>query len=101
MSPLRPRTRLDTHTVINQPPPFENCNLYLSDHAFQEAAATAGGGQHQGRLTEFGARVGSSEVIEWGALANRNKPRLVSFDRYGQRIDEVEFHPAYHDLMQM
>lgn len=54
MSPLRPRAHLDTHDVVNQPPPFENINLFLSDHALPQAVATAGGGQHQARLTEFG-----------------------------------------------
>lgn len=99
MSPLRPRTHLDTHTVTNQPPPFEGVNLFTGDRALREAVAAASGSQHEARLAAFGARMGSAEVVEWADQANRIKPRLVSFDRYGQRLDEVAFHPAYHHLM--
>jgi putative acyl-CoA dehydrogenase len=99
MSPLRPETHLETHDVFNQPPPFENVNLFTSDVALQEAVARAGAGEHRERLTAFGARCGSPEVAEWAMQANKNPPQLKSFDHYGQRIDEVEFHPAYHQLM--
>lgn len=99
MSPLRPRTHLETHDVFNQPPPFEDVNLFTSDVALQEAAARAGAGEHCERLAAFGARCGSAEVAEWAMQANRNPPQLRTFDRNGQRIDEVKFHPAYHQLM--
>ncbi len=101
MSPLNPRTHLETHDVTNQPPPFENVNLFLSDIALREAVVRAGGGQHHERLAAFGARAGSAEVAEWAMQANRNPPQLRIFDPYGRRIDEVEFHPAYHALMRM
>ncbi len=99
MSPFRPRTKLDTHEVTNQPPPFEDVNLFTSDLALQHALGHAGGADHAGRLAAFGARAGSAEVAEWAMQANRNRPELRAFDRYGRRIDEVEFHPAYHWLM--
>src|SRR5689334_11522390 len=99
MSPLRPETHLETHDVFNQPPPFENVNLFTSDVALQEAVARAGAGEYRERLAAFGARCGAAEVAEWAMQANKNAPQLKTFDRYGQRIDEVEFHPAYHQLM--
>lgn len=99
MSPLKPRTQLETHEVTNQPPPFEDVNLFESDIALKEAVIRAGGGVHRDRLAAFGARAGSAHVAEQATQANRNPPQLKSFDRYGQRIDEVEFHPAYHSLM--
>jgi len=99
MSPLRPRTHLQTHDVVNQPPSFEDVNLFTTDRALQGAVAAAGGAAHHERLASFGARAGSSEVQEWAMLANRNPPQLRIFDRYGARLDEVEFHPAYHCLM--
>ncbi len=101
MSAYKPRTMLETHEVTNQPPPFENVNLFTSDLALQHALGHAGGAAHAGRLAEFGARTGSAEVADWAMQANRNPPQLKSFDRYGQRIDEVEFHPAYHELMKL
>ena len=99
MPAFHPSTELETHSVTNQPPPFEDINLFTTDLALQEAVARAGGAAHAERLTKFGARVGSAEVAEWAMQANRNIPQLKAFDRYGRRLDEVEFHPAYHQLM--
>src|SRR5215470_14824419 len=99
MSALRPRSQLETHDVSNQPPPFEDVNLFTSDVALQAAVADAAGQTYAERLSAFGARAGSAETAAWALQANENLPRLKAFDRYGQRIDEVEFHPAYHRLM--
>src|SRR5215831_19147269 len=99
MSALRPRSQLETHDVSNQPPPFEDVNLFTSDVALQVAVAAAGGQTHAERLSAFGARAGSAETAAWAMQANESPPRLKAFDRYGQRIDEVEFHQAYHRLM--
>ncbi len=99
MSSLRPRSRLETHDVSNQPPPFEDVNLFTSDVALQAAVVAAGGETHEDRLSAFGAGAGSAETALWATQANENPPRLKAFDRYGRRIDEVEFHPAYHQLM--
>lgn len=101
MSSIRPIVRLDTHEVLNQPPPFEDMNLFTGDRALADAVARAGGAQHGERLSALGARCVSGEVIDWGVEANRNVPVLENFDRYGQRVDEVRFHPAYHQLMQL
>jgi putative acyl-CoA dehydrogenase len=101
MSAFRPETHLETHDVTNQPPPFENVNLFETDHTLRDAVEKAGGSVHRDRLAAFGARCGSAEVAEWAMQANKNPPQLRQFDKYGQRLDEVEFHPAYHALMAM
>ncbi|HVI99056.1 MAG TPA: acyl-CoA dehydrogenase family protein [Sphingomonas sp.] len=101
MPPLRPIAHLETHEVTNQPPPFEDVDLFTSDRALVDAVACAGGGRHEERLRMLGRRAGSAEAIGWGVEANRNPPVLDRFDRYGRRIDEVHFHPAYHALMAM
>lgn len=99
MSALRPLSLLDTHEVVNQPPPLEEVNLFTGDLALAEAVARSGGEAHRDRLSALGARCGSAEVIDWGVQANRHPPVLDTHDRYGRRIDEVTFHPAYHQLM--
>lgn len=99
MSSIKPLTQLETHEVFNQPPPFEGLNLFTGDSALVEALRKAGGGMHEPRLAALGARAGTAEVIDWGYEANRKTPELDTFDRYGRRIDEVRFHPAYHQLM--
>jgi putative acyl-CoA dehydrogenase len=99
VSALRPRNHLETHDVANQPPPFEDVNLFTSDVARQAAVAAAGGEAHADRISAFDARTGSTETAEWATQANGNPPQLKAFDRYGRRTDEVEFHPAYHWLM--
>jgi putative acyl-CoA dehydrogenase len=99
MSALRPRSQLETHDVFNQAAPFEDVNLFTSDVALQAAVAAAGGKMHAERLSAFGMQAGSAEAAAWAMQANENSPQLKVFDRYGQRIDEVEFHPAYHRLM--
>jgi len=101
MTPFNPRTALETHDVTNQPPPFEDIDIFRTDKAFVNAVAQAGAGCHASRLSAFGIRCGSAEALDWAMQANRNPPQLKVFDRYGERIDEVEFHPAYHALMAM
>ncbi len=99
MAPLHPRTALTTHDVTNQPPPFEDVNIFATDRVLNDAVEREGAASHAPSLSTFGARVGSAEVIGWSFEANRNAPELKTFDRYGRRIDEVSFHPAYHKLM--
>ena len=101
MAHLRPLTELPTHAVSNQPPPLEGVSLWASDLALREATAREGGAWASAELERFGERCGSAEVIGWGFEANRNRPELLTFDRYGQRIDEVRYHPSYHALMQL
>ena len=90
-----------THEVVNQSPPFENVNLFSSDRPLMDAVTREGGGQAANRLTAFGAVCGSAEAFERGRLANEYTPRLKAFDPKGRRLDTVEFHPAYHECMQI
>lgn len=101
MASLRPVSRFDTHEVFNQPPPLEDVNLFTSDLALSDAVSRAGGEGHRQRLSVMGARAGSQEVQGWGIEANRVLPVLETHDRFGRRIDEVTFHPAYHQLMDL
>ena len=88
-----------THEVTNQPPALEDYNLFASDTALREGVAREGAGWAIDDLTAFGAKTGRAEMIEAGQLANRHTPELKAFDRFGHRIDKVEFHPAYHKVM--
>jgi putative acyl-CoA dehydrogenase len=101
MSAFRPVERLDTHEVSNQVPPLEDVDLFAGDRALHDAVRHWGGAGHVERLTDLGRRCGSAEVIDWGVQANRVTPVLDTYDRYGRRIDEVTFHPAYHQLMEL
>jgi putative acyl-CoA dehydrogenase len=91
--------RFTTHEVFNQPPPFEDVNLYASDLALIDAVEREGGGHAVGALGAFGQIAGSAEALERGRLANEHTPQLSTYDRQGRRRDTVTFHPAYHTLM--
>lgn len=97
----RPRTSLATHEVANQPDALVGANLYADDRLLAALAAPRVEPAHRDRLVAFGARVGSAEVLQWGEQANASPPVLRTFDRVGRRIDEVDFHPAYHELMRL
>ena len=88
-----------THSVENQPPPLEALNLYESDRTLKAAVAREGAGWAAARLGAFGALVGSAQVQALGHAANRNPPELRTHDRFGNRVDQVDFHPAWHELM--
>jgi putative acyl-CoA dehydrogenase len=79
--------------------PLEPYNLYSADPVLRRAVDREGAGASDADLVEFGARVGSEEVYRWGFEANRYSPELVTHDRFGERIDEVRYHPSYHSLM--
>ncbi|MFB6636703.1 acyl-CoA dehydrogenase family protein [Streptomyces chartreusis] len=92
-----------THTVTNQPPTLVGYDVYTTDRALSEAV-----GRHVApelldevgeELAAFGRTCGSAQVQEWGVLANENPPRLRTHDRYGHRVDEVDFHPSWHRLL--
>ncbi|MGA5203863.1 acyl-CoA dehydrogenase family protein [Streptomyces variegatus] len=92
-----------THTVTNQVPPLVGYDVFSADRALAAAV-----GRHLdpdlreevlGELSALGRTSGSAQVQEWGRLANENPPRLLTHDRYGNRVDEVEFHPSWHRLL--
>src|SRR5579862_5840087 len=89
-----------THVVDNQPPPLENYNVYSSDRALVENYARYAPGASDFELVELGELAGRPESIELGFDANEHSPELRTHDRFGNRIDEVRFHPAWHTLMQ-
>ncbi|MGW5278175.1 acyl-CoA dehydrogenase family protein [Streptomyces collinus] len=92
-----------THTVTNQPPPLVGYDVFTADRALVEAVErhTAADTLDEVRaeLAALGTSAGSAQVQEWGALANEYPPRLRTHDRYGHRIDRVEFHPAWHRML--
>jgi putative acyl-CoA dehydrogenase len=87
--------------VPNQPPPLEGYDVFGSDRVLVEALRREGGESHREELGELGRIVGSPEVARFGEQANRYPPTLRTHDRFGNRIDEVDFHPAYHELMEI
>ena len=87
-----------THEVLNQPPPLRGRNLFDDDAALQEGLAREGADWARDRLRAEGAFWGG-DPVEWGFAANEHPPALHTHDRYGNRRDEVEFHPAWHELM--
>lgn len=99
MASHAPATHLETHEVTNQPAALAPYNPYLGDTALREAVRREAGDWLDVRMEALGKLVGSEQVVELGSEANRHPPELVSFDRYGRRLDEVRFHPAYHRLM--
>src|SRR5262249_9201840 len=89
----------DTHEVFNQPPPLAGHNLFAADAALHEGVAREGAGWAEPELRGLGKRCGDAATIELGFQANTNPPQLKSFDRFGHRRDQVEFHPAWHALL--
>ena len=88
-----------THEVFNQSPPFEDVNLFALDRPLVDAVTANGGLAAADELSEFGRHWGSAAMAARGRAANENPPKLRLFDARGNRRDEVEFHPAYHELM--
>jgi len=88
----------ETHEVFNQVPSLDGANLYRLDLPLQEWTRRFGGGWAEDKLHAYGALAGGP-LMQAGFLANENKPVFKSHDRYGNRVDLVEFHPAYHELM--
>ncbi|MFC8074194.1 acyl-CoA dehydrogenase family protein [Streptomyces sp. NPDC057307] len=92
-----------THTVTNQVPPLVGYDVFSGDRALVEGlerhAAPEVLDEARSELSALGLAAGSARVQEWGTQANENPPKLRTHDRYGNRIDEVEFHPAWHQLL--
>jgi putative acyl-CoA dehydrogenase len=87
-----------THEVFNQPPPLTGYDV-ADDPAMLDALRREGAGWAEDAVRELGRLAGSAQVREQGRQANENPPKLRTHDRFGHRIDEVEFHPAWHELM--
>ena len=90
-----------THVVSNQPPPLEDFDAWRSDAPLRDAVRVFGAQWAVPRLAACGVRVGSAHVQALARLANHFIPELHTHDRYGNRIDEVAFHPAWHTLSEL
>ncbi len=101
MPPRQPISVFDSHEVANQPPVLTDYNLFDSDPVLGAAVAREGAGWAAQKLHNFGAALGTEHVAELAEAANRYPPELRAFDPSGRRIDEVSYHPAYHELMQL
>ena len=97
-----PRTTAhDTHEVINQSEPFVDVNWFDSDVALQEAVVREGGAWGVDRMRDFGQVAGSAEADEHRRRAQRNVPQLHQHDRFGHRVDEVEYDPSMHWMLRL
>ncbi|MEO7060686.1 MAG: acyl-CoA dehydrogenase family protein, partial [Lapillicoccus sp.] len=88
-----------THTVTNQVPPLSGYDVFGADPVLVEALDRWGNDADAPALHDLGERAGSATAQEWGELADRNPPRLRTHSPNGERVDEVEYHPAYHLLL--
>src|SRR2546421_12105458 len=84
---------------FNQPPPLVDYNLFESDAPLRESLEREGGSWAHDLVHELGRLAGTQEAIDWGFQANANPPRLRTHDRFRERIDEAEFHPASPEVM--
>ena len=98
--PIAEQSLASTHEVLNQPPALEKFQSVRAGSSVAGSSGAGGASWARQDLQAFGARVGQSDYIELGFLANENKPVLHTHDRFGHRVDWVKFHPAYHTLMQ-
>jgi putative acyl-CoA dehydrogenase len=89
-----------THEVTNQVPVLAGHDV-AADPALLEALHREGASWAEDELHELGRLAGGEQAQEWGRVANENPPKLRTHDRVGNRIDEVEFHPHWHDLMEV
>ncbi|OGB22601.1 MAG: DNA alkylation response protein [Burkholderiales bacterium RIFCSPLOWO2_02_FULL_57_36] len=90
-----------THEVSNQVPELGDYNIFASDIVLADGVRRAQAGWHEENLTRFGAQLGSKEILLLGELANRHLPEFNSHDRFGNRVDFVEFHPSWHELLRL
>jgi putative acyl-CoA dehydrogenase len=102
MDPMATVERKDgarTHDVVNQAPPLADYNAFTANRPLVEAVRREGADWAEERIGIAGELGGSARIQELGMLANQNPPRLRTHDRYGNRVDEVDFHPAWHELL--
>jgi putative acyl-CoA dehydrogenase len=100
MASILPHERSRTHDVTNQPPPLAPYDA-SEDTALLEGLRREGAGWAEEDVRRLGRVAGSAEAQEWADLANRHEPELRTHDRYGNRVDEVDFHPSWHHLMRV
>ena len=98
--PSSPADAITDQLAPNQVPPLTGYNLFLSDRTLVDAVEREDAGWARERITELGRFLGTEEMQRWGFEANENKPVLHTHDRFGNRRDEVVFHPSWHNLMQ-
>jgi putative acyl-CoA dehydrogenase len=91
---------MTTHDVFNQVPPLVDYDA-ADDAALLDGLAREGAGWASAEVHELGRLSGTEQAQEWGRLANEHPPVLRTHDRHGRRVDEVEFHPAWHELMRV
>src|SRR6266511_6021234 len=101
MSIVEKPTGVRTHEVTNQPPPLVDYNVFETDRVMSEAVRREGADWSVEAISEVGEIAGRGDVIELGRLANENPPKLRTHYRYGNRVDEPEFLPAWHELMRV
>ncbi|MGV3741251.1 MAG: DNA alkylation response protein, partial [Burkholderiaceae bacterium] len=89
------------HPDTNQVPDLVAYNVFSADAALAEGVSCFGAAWQTNHLAQLGERLGKAEIIRLGELANRHPPELVTHDRLGNRIDQVEFHPSWHALLGM
>ena len=99
MATIQRPTQGATHEVANQAVPLENYNVFEADTVLREALSREGGDFARDKVSQIGEVAGRAETIRWGFEANEVTPKLKTHDRFGHRVDEVEFHPAYHELL--
>jgi putative acyl-CoA dehydrogenase len=90
-----------THEVFNQPPPLEGYNSFEADRVLVEALRREGAEWAEGSARELGGICGRPRTLRLGVEADENPPKLRTHDRFGNRIDEVDFHPAWHELLRL
>src|SRR4051812_3570792 len=88
-------------SVPNQPPPLENYNPWQADPCVRSAVSRADAEWIDSDASSLAEKTGSAEWLERASAANRHVPELRTHNRYGERTDEVDFHPAYHELMSL
>src|SRR5262245_8194140 len=96
--PHAPTPARPTHEVETQPPPLDGYDAFVHDRALVEGLVREGGGWAEERVRRL-AGILRGEPLTWGVQANTHPPVLRTHDRFGHRIDEVEFHPAWHALL--
>lgn len=88
-----------THSVVNQVPTLEDYSLYETDLALQEGVRREGAQLLSAELQEHGVWLDRAQTLALWVKTNRDPPRLIAYDRYGHRVDQIALHFAWHQLM--